>query len=67
MYIIEVALCKDGVSSLFFSKVIEEKPLGVVSTQPPPPVQEGLNQKLCQLELGVILLNLDCQIKKAER
>ena len=32
MYIIKVTLCKVGVSNIFFSKVIKEKPLGVGST-----------------------------------
>ena len=37
---------KFGVSNLFFSSVIEEKPLGVGSTNPPL-VQKGLKMLFC--------------------
>ena len=45
---------KFGVCNLFFSKVIEEKPLGVGST-PPPLVQEGL--KNCRLGRYLMLIS----------
>ena len=53
---------KFDVSNLFFSEVIEEKPLGVGSTPLPPPplVKEGLKYSNLSFKIRVIFcVNLD--------
>ena len=45
--LLKLDYAKFGVSNLFFSKVIEEKPLGG-SARPPSLVKEGIKQTIAQ-------------------